>query len=188
MNTWGGTLSLSSDARHYVLYVISFLEPCLCRFKPAFWCQILYFRCFFSFLEPCLCIMGAVQRRFILLLLCSPALRLPPSPQPSGNENALAGYFKYIIASGLLADWKELYSKKVQRCLCDKWEYIGSDAWQGWKNTVMCIQDGREGRGERHELLKWVAATYKPNPNKTPPKRGTYPSSLHHHGRKDQRE
>lgn len=60
-----------------------------------------------------------------------PSSQTSPSPQPSGNENALAGYFKYIIASGLLADWKELYSKKVQRCLCDKWEYIGSDAWQG---------------------------------------------------------
>lgn len=61
--------------------------------------------------------LGSVQRRFILPLLCSPALR---PPQPSGNENALAGYFKYIIASGLFADWKELYSKKVKRCLCDK--------------------------------------------------------------------
>lgn len=28
-----------------------------------------------------------------------------------------------------------------------------------------------------------MAATYKPNPNKTPPSRGTYPSILHHHRR-----
>lgn len=27
VNTWGGALSLSSDARHYVLYATSFLAP-----------------------------------------------------------------------------------------------------------------------------------------------------------------
>lgn len=82
-----------------------------------------------------------------------PSSHNSPSPWPSGNENALSGYFKYIIASGLFADWK-VYSKKVQRCLCDKWEDIGWDAWQGRKNTVVCMQDGSERRGVRHELLK----------------------------------
>lgn len=36
----------------------------------------------------------------------------------------------------------------------------------------MCTQDGSETWEGRHELLKWVAATYKPNPNKKPQRRG----------------
>lgn len=83
-----------------------------------------------------------------------PSSQLPSPSWPSSNENTLAGYFKYIIASGLFADWKELCSKKVQRCLCDKWEDIDWDASQGRKNTVVCMQDGIEMGGERQELLK----------------------------------
>lgn len=88
------------------------------------------------------------------------------SSYPSGNENALTGYFKYTFASSFFADWEVWYTKMVLRCLCDKWEDIDWDAWQDRRNTVMCMQNWSERRGGRHLLFKWVAAAYKPNWNK----------------------
>lgn len=112
------------------------------------------------FLAPYLCSgphrdLGAVQRRFSLFLLLSPPARGHPLFLSHRAMKVLwQSTFNILLLPGFFADWKELYSKKVQKCLYDKWEDTDYDAWQGRRNTVMCMQDGSERRGRETRAVK----------------------------------